>query len=104
MKKASVWGTVFVLALLFAAGNALAGVFDSVKSWITGETLALIVSAAAAFIAGLSGALYQKVANTMKEAGEFLNALGPALEDSRITREELAAIVREGREIFAVWK
>lgn len=95
---------VLGLAVLFTAGNAWAGVFDSVKSWITGETTALIVSAAATFIAGLSGALYQKVAKTMKEAGEFLNALGSALEDSRITREELAAIVSEGREIFAVWK
>ena len=41
---------------------------------------------------------------TMKEAGEFLRVLGFALEDNRITREELASIVKEGRDIFAAWR
>jgi hypothetical protein len=85
-------------------GNVHAGTIDSVKSWITGEALAFILSATATILAGVSGVLYQRVASAMKEAGEFLRVLGSALEDNRITREELASIVKEGRDIFAAWR
>jgi hypothetical protein len=48
--------------------------------------------------------MFVRVARTFREAGEFLTTLGCALEDRRISREELAAIIREGRDIFVVWK
>ncbi len=103
MPQLKVCGTVLMVFLLGSTGAAHAGVIDSVMSWVTGEALAFILSAAAAMLAGMSGILYRKVSNTMKEAGEFLTTLGSALEDNRITREELASIVKEGRDIFTVW-
>lgn len=34
---------------------------------------------------------------------KLLLTLGTALEDKRITRQELGSIVKEGKDIFAVW-
>ena len=104
MSKVRVCITVCAAGLICTVGSAHAGALDSVKSWVTGEVIALIASTAATVLAGVSGLLYRRVAAAMKEAGEFLRVLGFALEDNRITREELASIVKEGRDIFAAWR
>ena len=33
-----------------------------------------------------------------------MTTLGEALEDHRLSREELGSIIKDGREIFEVWK
>ena len=98
-------GTVIpiILIAIFAAAPAYAGVFGSVKGWFTGEIAAIVISAVIAIIGGTAGILYGKIARTFREAGEFLATLGEALEDRRITRDELAAIIRSGKDVFAVW-
>jgi len=93
---------VTVLMVVLAT-QAFAGVFDTVKGWMTGEVIAFIASAVAVVIAGAVGVLYTRITRTCKEAGEFLAALGTALEDKKITRQELGSIVKEGKDIFAVW-
>jgi Mg2+/Co2+ transporter CorB len=92
------------LCLLVTALPAEAGVVGKMAAVFSGDVIALIVSAVAALLAGVFGIMFVRVARTFREAGEFLTTLGCALEDRRISREELAAIIREGRDIFVVWK
>ncbi|MEQ8176492.1 MAG: hypothetical protein ABRQ26_15685, partial [Syntrophomonadaceae bacterium] len=75
-----------------------------VTTAISGEVVALVLSAGVAILAGALGMVFVRVARTFRETGEFLTALGCALDDRRITRDELAGIIREGKDIFAVWK
>lgn len=56
-----------------------------------------------AVIAGAVGVLYTRITRTCKEAGEFLAVLGTVLEDTKITRQELGSIMKEGKDIFDVW-
>jgi len=92
-------------ALTFAAtGAAEAGIFGKAAAVISGEVIALILSAAIVLAAGAAGAVFLRVARTFRETGEFLTILGEALDDRRISREELSGIVKEGKDIFAVWK
>ena len=48
-----------------------------------------------AIVAGAVGVMYKRITRTCKEAGEFLAALGTALEDKKITREELISLLWE---------
>jgi len=98
--------TIAAAAAVFAAccGTAFAGVFGRAGGWFTTEVAALALSALLALLGGALGLAFRKAARTFREAGEFLAQLGAALEDNRLTREELAAIIREGREVFAVWR
>ena len=91
-------------SMFFAATAAEAGVFGKVAGALSEEVVALIVSAVVAMFAGALGIIFVRVTRTFREAGEFLNTLGYALEDHRITREELATIIREGKEVFMAWK
>lgn len=86
------------------AAPAYAGVFSTVTTWFTAETAAMIASAAAVLVSGILGLVYTRAVRTFRETGEFLTALGMALEDNRLTRDELAQIIREGRDIFSVWR
>lgn len=86
------------------AGIAEAGVFGKVASALSGEVVALVLSAALAFAAGAAGAMFTRIAKTFRETGEFLSVLGCALDDHRVTREELAAIVGQAKDVFAAWK
>lgn len=99
MKRAAVFA---VLMLLLFATLAYAGVFGTVKSWITGELLAVIATVAIGAITGTTA--YKKIARTFSELAEFLTALTDALEDSKVTREELKNIVKEGKDVLAVWR
>ena len=94
-----------VLVVSAAAAEAgVSGILGKAASFLTGEVIALIASAVAAALAGAFGVLFVRVARTFREAGEFLTALGCALDDRRITREELAGIIRAGKDVFTVWK
>lgn len=93
-----------IAAMLFGTAAAEAGVLGKLGSSISYEVIALVISAIIALAAGAAGIVFVRVARTFRETGEFLTALGCALDDRRITREELAGIVREGKDIFGVWK
>lgn len=73
--------------------------FDTVSLEIIAAVLTAIVIAIATFF----GVYYVKISRTCKEAGEFLATLGAALEDKRITREEIGHIIKEGKDVFHVW-
>ena len=104
MKKMFI--TVIATFLLSAVltGYANAGVWGTVKTWLTGEVLALIASTLLALVGGTLGLMFRKISRTFKEAGEFMTTLGTAIEDSRITRDELAGLIKEGQDVFEVWR
>ena len=101
--KIATMTAAIILIALFSATGVSAGVFGTVKSWLTGEVLALFASGVTALLFGAFGVMFKKVVRTFKETGEFLTVLGEALDDQRLNREELAEIIREGREIFEIW-
>lgn len=83
-----------------------AGIFGSVKGWLTDNVIAYALTAILSALVGaggVSGLIYKKVIATFKEGGQFLAVLGSALEDNNISREEIGKIVKEGKDIFAVW-
>lgn len=91
--------------LALAASAAYADSFlGKVAGWLSGEVVSLIVSAVVAILAGAVGFLFIKVQKTFVEGGEFLMVLGLALDDRRVSREELAAILKEGKDVFSLWK
>ncbi len=103
--KLIISGLIFVIMAVMESSPAFgAGIAGRVANMVTGEVLSLVLSAAAVVIAGAFGLLFTRVARTFRETGEFLSLLGSAIEDRRITRDELAAIVREAKDIFRIWK
>ena len=90
--------------LAIPAATAHAGVLSGVRGWLTAETLALALTAALTILGGLFGAAFGKVRRTFTELGEFLTALGEAVQDSRITRDELAILISEGRDVVNTWR
>jgi len=102
---------IFALISIFSTVTVYAGVLGNIKGWITGELAQLFLAAVAAVLSvGLAilvrkyGVQKEKVQQTFKEFGEFLSAIAKATEDDKITKEELADIWKEGKEIFEVWK
>jgi hypothetical protein len=109
MRKITV--SIFVFAVIASAtimtNCAHAGIGEmvaGVKGWFTLEVAAFGLSMLLTLAAGAGGFLYTRIAHTLREAGEFLAVLGEAVEDQKLTREELADILSEGRDIFGIWR
>lgn len=81
-----------------------AGFLSGAKDWFGGEVAAMILSALFALLAAFLGIFYTRAVRTLKEAGDFLTVLAQAMEDKRIDRDELAKIIKEGKDIFIAWK
>jgi len=97
---------LFVLMVFIAVmivSPVYAGVLGNVKSWVMGEGIAWIATAILVFLTGIFAVMSSKIIRTFKEAGEFLVVLGTALEDKKVTREEIGSIIKEGTDIFAIW-
>ena len=103
MRKMLLAVVVVVLLSMIFAGYAHAGIWEKAKSWLTGEVLALVASTLLAILGSSFRLVFIKISRTFREAGEFMTILGMAIEDRRITRDELANIIKEGRDIFNVW-
>lgn len=89
---------------LFFTVEAYAENAGIAAEWMTGELLVVSASALLAILGGAMGVLFKKVSRTFRETGEFLTTIGMAIEDRRITRDELAAIIREGKDVFDMWR
>ena len=94
---------ILILALMLIAAPVQAGLFGSIKGWITSEVLAYAATAVIIILSGVFGVMFNRVSTTFKEAGEFLTVLGLALADSKISKEELAQIMKEGKDVFNLW-
>jgi hypothetical protein len=103
MKATLVFILMVVTAVMLFATPCLAFGFGDIKGWITGEVLAGIVTLILSIVLGKIGWAQQKMKRTLKELGEFFDTLSKALEDDKIDRHELANIIKEGKDILAVW-
>ncbi len=104
MKRYLMAVVLVILSTILLASEAHAGILEKARTWVTGEVAALVLSAILAILGGAFGLVFRRMSRTFKEAGEFMATLGIALEDKKLTRKELACIVKEGKDIFAVWR
>jgi len=95
MKKSCVLFIVFVIVF---SSLAYAGPIDAVKSWGIGKIIGLVLAL------GINAAVFMKIINTLKEAGEFFALLGKSLEDKKLTSKEISSIIKEGKDVFNIWK
>lgn len=93
---------LFILLLLVPA-IAEASVMSTVTSWITGEVVALVASAILAVVMGIFGVLIKRITTTLVEAGEFLTVLGTSLSDGKLSKDEIASIISEAKDVFNIW-
>lgn len=101
---------LFVMLMAFASTAFAFGLKD-VGNWIAGNVMGTIATAGCA---GLGWALklvwnkntarYNLVAKTLVEAGQFFEALGKMIGDQNVTRDELAAVIKEGKEVIDLYK
>lgn len=104
MRK-NVWAVgLILLVLVFAATTANAFGFGDIKSWVTWQGAAYLLT----FILGLGiisgGILFTRIVQTLKEAGEFMTYLADALNDKKLSADELKKIVADARDVFDIWK
>jgi hypothetical protein len=73
--------------------------------------MGVIMGGVALGLNGLLGWLHNKnaarfnmVTKTMAETGEFLTTLGTAIQDAKVTREELGATLKEGADVVNVFR
>ena len=104
MKRFILTATVFMSVLLICISPAHAGILGKAKALVTAEAAALALSTLLAVFGGFLGLTFLKISRTFKETGEFMAVLGDALEDKRLTREELSRIVKEGGDVFMIWR
>ncbi len=106
MKALRVFIMVMLLVMVIATPSEAGILKKVVQNYVLPSLLdiiALAISAVVGLVALKFGFMFGKVMKTFKETGEFMAILGTALEDKKITREEITAIVKEGKDIFAVW-
>jgi|1_EtaG_2_1085319.scaffolds.fasta_scaffold35473_2 hypothetical protein len=77
--------------------------WETVTSFFAGQIFPYILSAVLMIVTGIFGSMFGKVNKTIKEAGEFMTALGYALEDKKLTKSELRTILKEGKDVFNIW-
>lgn len=99
-------GVMIVLVAMFGVvGVADAGVFDSIKTavlnLISVETIINIVLGIAALV---GGGLFAKAKTTLKETGNFIDAVSTAVDDNKVTNEEVKAILMKKDDVISIWK
>jgi hypothetical protein len=104
MKRITLIIAVMLLTIGAFAVTANAGVWETVKGWVGWQAVAYVLTAVLSLAAVGGSVLFIRIIQTLKEGGEFISVLAKALEDRKTTQEELKAIVKEGRDVFDVWK
>ncbi len=103
--KRNIWTIgLILLALVFVATSAYAFGFSDIKSWVTWQGAAYLLT----FILGLGiiggSLMFVRILQTIKEAGEFMVYLADALNDKKLTPEEMKKIMADARDVFSIWK
>lgn len=78
----------FTLMFVLIATAAYAGVLDSVKTWLSGTAIALILTGLLAI--GIIAKYTDWISGIFVAVGWFLVTVGNATSDKKITKEELA--------------
>lgn len=102
---------IAVLALMFGYVSSAFAVDWNPLHWITGEVwgyvltgIAAILSLALGWVYNKLGVRYDLIAKTLEEGAQFFGVLGAAAADHKITKEELASIIKEGQDVFSLYK
>jgi len=104
----------FILAfilMLLAAAPAFAFGWGDVTGFFGDQILgavAMIVATVSTFylkkLHNLNANGVKKVSDTLVQGGQFMEAVGAAIADPVITNEEVGKIVKEGKDVFDVYK
>jgi len=104
MKRTHIIFATTAIMLVSVAFPAYAGVWGSIRGWVSGQALAWIITGILA-IGGIGASvMFTKIVRTLKELGEFLTKFAEVLADKKTTREELSDLVKEGKDVLDVWK
>jgi hypothetical protein len=89
---------LLALLIITTVTVAHAGVLGDIWNGVKDQAMGVIMGGVALGLNGLLGWLHNKnaarfnmVTKTMAETGEFLTTLGTAIQDAKVTREELGA-------------
>jgi hypothetical protein len=104
MKRITVGFGAALLCLLMFAVSALAFGWGDVKSFITGETWPVLITGAVFLVALVGGALFLRIIQTLREAGEAMIAVADAAADKRVSKDELERIKTEIRDVVNIWR
>jgi len=67
------------------------------------NTILFIVSGILAVMSTIFGLRYAAVKKALKETKDVVVAVIDAVEDDKVTAEETASIVKEGKEMLSAW-
>ena len=66
--------------------------------------IAEILTIVLALLSTFLGAKYRKAKQVMKELAEAMNKTYKALEDDKITKEELKQVIKEWKDVLEIWR
>jgi hypothetical protein len=102
---------LLALLIITTVTVAHAGVLGDIWNGVKDQAMGVIMGGVALGLNGLLGWLHNKnaarfnmVTKTMAETGEFLTTLGTAIQDAKVTREELGATLKEGADVVNVFR
>lgn len=93
------WVLFTGILLLLGAHAAFAFGFSDIKEYITGELLTILGGIGLGILHRLNASRYSLIVKTLSETGQFLTTIGDAAADTKVTREELAAMIKEGADV-----
>ena len=94
---------LFIVAMLIITGTAEAGVWGNIKGFFSDQVWAALATGIVFIFATFFGVIFNRSTTTLKETAEFMNVLAAAIEDKKVSREELAAIAKKGKDVVNVW-
>ncbi len=104
LKRIAVISVLILGTIVLISGSAYALSLGSIKDWLSGNVIAYILTGILA-IGAIGGSLmFSRIVTTLQELGEFLTALGLALSDRKITKEELTTLLAQGKEVANIWR
>lgn len=102
---------LMALLIIGTAAVAHAGILGDIGSYVKEQAMGVILGGVALGINGVlmwlhnkNAARFNMVTKTMAETGEFLTTLGTAIQDAKVTREELGATLKEGADVVNVFR
>ena len=66
--------------------------------------IAEILTIALALLSSFFGAKYRKAKRIMKELAEAMDKTYKALEDDKVTKEELKQVIKEWKDVLEIWR
>ena len=67
---------------------------------LTAEILTVVLALLSIFL----GAKYRKTKRIMKELAEAMDKTYKALEDDKVTKEELKQVIEEWKDVLEIWR